>query len=89
MGKTVASMDILLHAKSKHSTSKRFCDIKILKNIQSDWSRAFSIATQELDFSQLWGFHRLLKATMVYYLKPKNRIDGPIFFLKIRIVALF
>ena len=47
-----ASMDILLHAKSKLSTSKSFWDIKILKFIQSEWPRVFSITTQELDFLQ-------------------------------------
>ena len=70
-----ASMDILLHAKSKLSTSNSFWDIKILKIIQSDWSRVFSITTQELDFSQPCRFYRFLK--VVYHLKPKNHIDGP------------
>ena len=69
-----ASMDILLHAKSKLSTSNSFWDIKILKIIQSDWSRVFSITTQELDFSQPCGFYRFSK--VVYHLKPKNHIDG-------------
>ena len=46
-----ASMDILLHAKRRLSTSNSFLDIKIWKIIQSDWSRVFSITTQELDFS--------------------------------------
>ena len=50
--------------------------------MQSDWSRAFSIATQELDFSQPSSFHRFPKATMVYHLKLKNHIDGAIFFSK-------
>ena len=68
-----ASMDILLHAKSKLSTSNSFWDIKILKIIQSDWSRVFSITTQELDFSQPYGFYRF--SEMVYLLKPKNQID--------------
>ena len=45
-----ALMDFLLHAKSKLSTSNSFWDIKILKIMQPGWSRAFSIATQELDF---------------------------------------
>ena len=62
-----ASMDILLHAKSKLSASNSFWDIKILKIIQSDWSRLFSITTQELDFSQSFPFYRFSK--MVYYLK--------------------
>ena len=44
-------MDILLHAKWKLSTSNGFSDIKILKFMQSDWSRSFLITTQELDFS--------------------------------------
>ena len=38
--------------------------------MQSDWSRAFSITTQELDFLQPYGFHRL--STVVYHLKPKT-----------------
>ena len=40
-----ASMDILLHAKSKISTSNSFWDIKILKIRQSDWSGVFSVTT--------------------------------------------
>ena len=67
---TVASMDILLHAKNKLSTSNSFWD--------TDWSRAFSVQTQELDFSQPSGFYRFSK--VVYHLKPKNYIDGPFFF---------
>ena len=50
--------------------------------MQPDQSRAFLIATQELDFSQPCGFHRFPEATMVYHLKQKNHIDGPIFFSK-------
>ena len=42
--------------------------------MQSDWSRVFSITTQELDFSQPCRFYRFLK--VVYHLKPKNHIDG-------------
>ena len=38
------------------------------------------ITTQELYFSEPYGFHRLRKATMVYHLKPKNYNGGPIFF---------
>ena len=68
-----ASMDILLHAKSKLSTSNSFWDIKILKIMQSDWSRVLSITTQELDFPQPCGFYRCSK--VVYHLKPKNYID--------------
>ena len=45
------SMDILLHAKSKLSSSNNFWGIKILKIVQPDWSRVYSITTQELDFS--------------------------------------
>ena len=51
------SMDILLYAKSKLSTSNSFWDIKI-KIIQSDWSRVFSVTIQELDFSQPCRFYR-------------------------------
>ena len=69
-----ASMNILLHAKSKLSTWNSFWDIKILKIMQSDWSRVFSITTQELDFSQPCVFHGFSK--VVYHLKPKNYIDG-------------
>ena len=50
--------------------------------MQSDWSKPFLMATQELDFSQSCGFHRFPEATMVYHLKQKNHIDGPIFFSK-------
>ena len=42
--------------------------------MQSDWSRVFSITTQELDFSKPCGFYRFLK--VVYHSKPKNHIDG-------------
>ena len=41
------SMDILLHAKSKISTSNSFRNIKILEIMQSDWSRVFLFRTQE------------------------------------------
>ena len=67
-------MDILLHAKSKLSIPNDFQDIKILKIMQSDWFRVFSVTTQELDFSQPCGFYRFSK--VVYHLKPKNHIDG-------------
>ena len=69
-----ASMDILLHAKNKLSTSNSFWDIKILKNTQIDWSRLFSITTQELDFLQPCGFYRF--SNVVYHFKQKNHIDG-------------
>ena len=42
--------------------------------MQSDWSRAFSVTTQELHFSQPCGFYRFSK--VVYHLKPKDPIDG-------------
>ena len=41
--------------------------------IQSDWSRVFSITTQELDFSQPCRFYRFSK--VLYHLKPKNHTD--------------
>ena len=50
--------------------------LKFKKNMQSDYSRAFSIMIQELDFSQQCGFYRFPKATMVYHLKLKNYING-------------
>ena len=43
--------------------------------MQSDWSRVFSITTQELDFSQPCHFDRFSK--VVHHLKSKNHIDGP------------
>ena len=46
--------------------------LKFQKYMPSDWSRAFSFATQELDFSQSCGFHRFPKTIMLYHLKPKN-----------------
>ena len=67
------SMDILLHAKSKISTSNSFWNIKILEIMQSDWSRVFLFRTQEWDFSQPCGFYRFSK--VVYHLKPKHQID--------------
>ena len=70
-----AFMYILLHAKSKLSTLNSFWDIEILKIIQSDWFRVFSIIIQELDFSQPCRFYRFSK--VVYHLKPKNHTDGP------------
>ena len=54
--------------------------------MQSNWSRVFSITTQELDFSQPCGFYRFSK--VVYHLKPKNHIDGKNFF-KICIADFF
>ena len=78
--KTAASIDILLPAESKLSTSNSFRDIKIQKIIQSGRSRAYSVTTQELDFSQLCGFYRYSK--VVYHLKPKNYINGPNLFSK-------
>ena len=73
---TVALIDTLLHAKSKLSTSIIFEILKLCSLI------AFSIITQELDFSQPCRFHRFSEATMVYHLKPKNHIDGPFFFVE-------
>ena len=43
--------------------------------MQSDWMRAFSVTTQELDFSQPYRFDRFPKAAMVHHLKPKNHTD--------------
>ena len=43
--------------------------------MQSDWSRVFSVTTQELDFSQPCRFNRFSK--VVYHLKLKNHIGGP------------
>ena len=62
-----ASMDMLLLVKSKLSTSNSFWYIKILKIIQSNWPRVFSVTTQELDFSQPFRFYRFSK--VVYHLK--------------------
>ena len=42
--------------------------------MQIDWSRLFSITTQELDFLQPCGFYRF--SDVVYHLKQKNHIDG-------------
>ena len=42
--------------------------------MQCDWSKASSVTTQELDFSQPCGFYRFSK--VVHNLKPKNHIDG-------------
>ena len=59
--------------------------------MQSDWSRVYSIITQELDFSQPCGFYRFPK--VMHHLKQKNYIDGtnlfsksvlPIFFRALR-----
>ena len=72
----VASMDILLHAKSKLSTSNSFWDIKIYKIMQSHWSRVFSITmSSRTRFFTAMSFYRFSK--VVYHLKPKNHIDGP------------
>ena len=38
--------------------------------MQFDWSRAFSIVTQELDFSQPCDFYRF--SNVVIHLKPKK-----------------
>ena len=38
--------------------------------MQSDWSRVFSIATQELHFSQPWGFYRF--SQVVHQFKTKK-----------------
>ena len=43
--------------------------------MQSDWSRVFSVTTQELDFSPPSHFNRFSK--VVYHLKLKNHIGGP------------
>ena len=40
--------------------------------MQSDWSRVFSITTQELDFSQPCGFCRLIKKIKLLK-KPESR----------------
>ena len=48
--------------------------------MQSDWSRAFLITTQELDFSEPCGFYRFSK--VVYHLKSKKYIDGPNLFFQ-------
>ena len=43
--------------------------------MQFDWSRVFSITTQELDFSQPSRFYRI--SMVVYHIKPKSHIEGP------------
>ena len=42
--------------------------------MQSDWSRVFSVTTQELDFSQPCRFCRLSKGGASF--KTKNLLDG-------------
>ena len=57
--------------------------------MQCDWSRAFSITTQDLDFSQLCDFYRFSKVEY-HFLKPKNHTDGwTESFFKICITNLF
>ena len=46
-----AFVDIFLHGKKQLSPSNSVWDIKIYKVMQSDWSKAFLITTEELDFS--------------------------------------
>ena len=48
--------------------------------MQCDWSKASSVTTQELDFSQPCGFYRFSK--VVHHLKQKNHIDGQNLFSK-------
>ena len=55
--------------------------------MQSDWSRVFSITTQELDFSKPCGFYRFSK--VVYHLKAKNQIDAPNLFSKSALSIFF
>ena len=55
--------------------------------MQSDWSRAFLITTQELDFSEPCGFYRFSK--VVYHLKSKNTLMDQIFSFKICIANFF
>ena len=50
--------------------------------MQSNWSRALSITTQELDFLQPGGFPRFPKATMVYHLNQKITLMDQIFFFQ-------
>ena len=55
--------------------------------MQPDWSRAFSITTQELDFLQSCGFYGFSK--VLYHLKPKNHIDGINLFSKSVLLIFF
>ena len=55
--------------------------------MQSDWWRAFSITTQELDFLQPCGFYGFSK--VLYHLKPKDQIDGPNLFSKSVLLIFF
>ena len=75
-------MDMYLHAKNQLYTSNSFRDVKCLKILQSDWSRAFLHLTQEPDFSQKYGFNRIIKVFTVHDLYSKNlHIKAIIFFL--------
>ena len=68
-----------LHAKKKKQfyTSYSFWYIKLLKILQSDWSRAFLHITWELYFTQTCDFCRTIKANMMHLLKQKNlHING-------------
>ena len=59
---------------------KQFLRYQNLQNYATWLSRVFSVATQELDFSQPCCFWRFSKT--VYHLKPKIHIDGPNLSLK-------
>ena len=45
-----------------HKTVKRFKDIAVREIEQSEWPRAFRAVTQELEFSQICSFHRMIES---------------------------
>ena len=46
--------------------------ISHLRILQSDWPRGFLLIFWEPEFSQTFGFHRILKKLFMHYLNPKK-----------------
>ena len=69
----VALVDMYLHAKNQLYTSKSFCDLL----------KAFLHLIREVDFSQTFGFNKIVTVIMMHDLNPKYlHINRLIFFSK-------
>ena len=71
----VALVDMYLHAKNQLYTSKSFCDLL----------KAFLHLIREVDFSQTFGFNKIVTVIMMHDLNPKYlHINRLIFFQNLK-----
>ena len=63
-----------LHQYAKNQAFSSFCsrDTVNLKTLQSDWSRAFWLISQEPEFSQVWDLHKNTANIIKFLYRPNS-----------------